>query len=92
MGGPADEPEVARKRGKRILGTAPAFFAERRWVATIRSTHAHWPHWRDLLSVGEIDIDDRFTCGFNWSLQHLISNHREENVEDEAGVGLPSCV
>jgi len=23
-------------------------------------------------------------CGFNWSLQHLISNDREEDVENEA--------
>jgi len=23
-------------------------------------------------------------CDFNWSMQHLISNYREEDVEDEA--------
>jgi len=22
-------------------------------------------------------------CGFNWSMQHLISNYREEDVENE---------
>ena len=25
-----------------------------------------------------------FDCGLNWSMQHLISNYREEDVENEA--------
>jgi len=25
-------------------------------------------------------------CGFNWSMQHLISNDREEDIENEAAI------
>jgi len=38
----------------------------------------------DIQTAGNyVKIGSAFGCGFNWSMQHLISNYREEDVENE---------